>query len=206
MSKRYDISCFGSQTRGLASDGVTGVPSMNKHNNLLSFLSIVQYYDIDYLKTKWRDGVDPLGIGASAEVRERFVSSKRGFAFKRHRGLGSTNFEHALSGDELDSDENQGCSLSAREKIFNELVSEVTVLGYPPIRYHQNFVRIEGVYWEVPPDGTIPWPVLILEKADLGDLWSFARTPEGRRMTMQQRIGICLDMAQAMTALHENGK
>ena len=62
-----------------------------------------------------------------------------------------------------------------------------------------------GIHWEIPSDGSDPWPVLVLEKAGLGDLWSFARSEEGRAMSIEKRLGICLDIAQAISTLHEHG-
>ena len=200
------MSWSASQTPGLGSHGdIDGikVPSMNKHNNLLSFLAVVQYYGIDFHSVKWRDGLDPVGFGATAEIRDRFVSRKTGFAFKRHRAITSV---HPENSDHDEDNDGKDEIIKRREKIFNELVSEVTILGFPPIRYHQNFIRLEGVYWEIPSNNSYPWPVLVLEKADFGDLWSFARSPEGRQMSMKERLGVCLDVAQAIVTLHENGE
>jgi len=79
------MSWSASQIPSLGSRGdIDGmkVPSMNKHNNLLSFFAVVQYYGIYFHSIKWGDGLDPVGLGATAEIRDRFVSRKRGFAFK----------------------------------------------------------------------------------------------------------------------------
>lgn len=51
MSQRFDLSWLPSVTRGAGSrtEGGIGVPSMNKHNNLISFLAIVEYYGFDFI-------------------------------------------------------------------------------------------------------------------------------------------------------------
>ena len=49
------------------------------------------------------------------------------------------------------------------------------------------------------------WPVLLLEKAQLGDLMSFMLSAEGRAMTMRERLEICSDIANAIIALHSIG-
>ena len=161
------MSWSASQIPSLGSRGdIDGmkVPSMNKHNNLLSFFAVVQYYGIYFHSIKWGDGLDPVGLGATAEIRDRFVSRKRGFAFKRHRAITSVHSEN--SDHDEDSDGNDEI-IKRREKIFNELVSEVTILGYPPIRYHQNFIQLEGVYWEIPSDNSIHGPFLSSKKRSL---------------------------------------
>ena len=48
-------------------------------------------------------------------------------------------------------------------------------------------------------------PVLILEKAQLGDLKSFTFSEQGRMTTVHDRLGLCTDIASAIIALHLNG-
>jgi hypothetical protein len=186
---------------GSRTDGGIEVPTMNEHNNLLSFLAIVDYYGFDFIDVKWKQGLDVLGRGGTAEVRELFITDKKMFAYKRHRALAAVQSnDPGIKRRNL----NGGRYPELIEKIFNEMVSEVTVLGHPLIRNHQNIVGLAGVYWELS-DGSDPWPVLVFDKAHHGNMWSFATSPEGLQMSFKDRLGICLDIAQAISALHELG-
>jgi hypothetical protein len=174
---------------------------MNKHNDLLSFLSVVQHFNFDFLELKWTDGMAPLGNGANAEVRELFIMDKLELAFKRHRAL----MPQSSPGRNYNGHEQ--CSTQSREeRIFNEMVAEVTILGHPVVQHHQNFVKLRAVYWELLPGVTQPWPVLVLEKADIGNLWFFGSSLEGLQMSIEQRLTICLDIGSAVSVLHDNGK
>jgi hypothetical protein len=163
------------------------VPTMNRHNNLLSFLAIAQYYGFELIPVKWHEALDPLGQGATAEVRQAFVTSTTTFAFKR------AIFMRPFSNDS---------DLEHFEKVCNALVSEISVLGHPSIRYHPNIIALEGVYLEIAADNPNVWPVLILEKAPLGDLQSLMCSEEGRKMSIVEKLQICLDIASAIMAMH----
>lgn len=178
------------------------IPSMNRHNHLLSFLAIAQIYVIEFLHELWDRDLGPIGFGASAEVRTKFVSDFKDFAFKRHRasGLSSVSLKPDCNLDDYNE------YLSNNESVYNALVSELTVLSHPSIRYHQNFVQLEGICWETSSDGKEIWPVLVLEKANLGDMWNFGQSPEGRQLSLKDRLLLCLDVATALSTLHENGK
>lgn len=203
MSQRYDITWSQSSgPEGRSTEPDFKVPTMNQNNNLLSFLAMVQYYSFDFLDAAWADGLEPLGRGGTAEVRELFIHQKRRYAFKRHRVLTSSIVNVSTFDQASEIAESK---MRRNEKVFNEMVAEVTILGHPVIRNHQNFVRLEGVYWELDADQSDPWPVLVMEQADLGDLWSFATSEEGIATTFDDRIGICVDLAQAVYTLHENG-
>jgi len=201
MSARYDMSWLDSWGPRREPESGIKVPTMNEHNNLLSFLAIFQYYLFDFLTFRWKDGLDPIGHGGTADVRGLLVTEQNTFAYKQHKEL-------ILVDSTVYKPENSGIGQAERvhEKIFNQMVSEVTILGHPLIRNHQNIIRLEGAYWEVPTDGSPPWPILVFERADLGDLWSFAKSAEGLEMSFEKRLGICLDVTQAVSALHNLGR
>lgn len=182
-------------------DGGIGVPTMNRRNNLLSFLAIVDYYGFDFVNVRWNRGLDVLGRGGTAEVRELFITDKKRFAYKRNRALATIQPDDVLVNHK---DLHGGRDSELAEKLFNEMVSEVTILGHPLIRHHQNIVGLAGIYWELS-EKSDPWPVLVFDKANRGDMWAFGTSPMGLQMNLKDRLGICLDIAQAMTALHELG-
>lgn len=161
---------------------------MNPHNDLISFLAVAQYYEIDFVSVTWEKGRGQMGLGATSKIWQSSLSRRVDFAFKRTKLA-----ERSL----VDSQD--------EERAFNALVSEISVLRHPSIQHHQNIVNLEGICWEIPPQSERVWPVLILEKSQLGDLESFMYSEEGRATTMHQRLGLCSDVANALIALHSNG-
>ena len=161
---------------------------MNAHNDCISFLAIAQYYEVDFVSVTWETGRGKVGSGATSEIWQSGASRNVDFAFKR------TRLAEKSSADSRDE-----------EKAYNALVSEISILRHPLIQHHQNIVNLEGICWETPAQSEKVCPVLLLEKAQLGDLQSFMLSTEGRAMQMHERLGICSDVANAIIALHSNG-
>lgn len=159
------------------------LPAMNSRNDLISFLAVAQYYEIDIVSLTWQQGRGQLGIGGTSEIWQANYSKRMDFVFKRMKFA--------------DTDEEKG---------FNALVSEISILSHPLIRHHQNIVKLEGIGWDIPQQSHKVWPVLILEKAQLGDLRSFMCSEQGRSTTMRERLELCTDVASAIIAMHSNCK
>ncbi|KAF6225272.1 hypothetical protein HO133_010469 [Letharia lupina] len=157
------------------------LPAMNSRNDLISFLAVAQYYEIDIVSLTWQQGRGQLGIGGTSEIWQANYSKRMDFVFKRMKFA--------------DTDEEKG---------FNALVSEISILSHPLIRHHQNIVKLEGIGWDIPQQSHKVWPVLILEKAQLGDLRSFMCSEQGRSTTMRERLELCTDVASAIIAMHSN--
>ena len=162
------------------------LPGMNSHNDFISFLAVAQYYEIDFVSLAWEQARGRLGSGGTSEIWQSNYDKRKNFVFKRMRS--------AIT----DSDE--------QENGFNALVSEISILSHPLIRHHQNIVKLEGISWEIHPKSHKVWPVLVLEKAQLGDLRSFMNSEEGRSTTLRDRLELCTDVASAIIALHSNCK
>lgn len=162
------------------------LPGMNSHNDFISFLAIAQYYELDFVSLAWEQARGRLGSGGTSEIWQSSYDKRTDFAFKRMRS--------AIT----DSND--------QENGFNALVSEISILSHPLIRHHQNIVKLEGISWEIHPESHKVWPVLVLEKAQLGDLSSFMNSEEGRLTTMRDRLELCTDVASAIIALHSNCK
>lgn len=160
---------------------------MNPHNDCISFLPIAQYYELDFVSLTWVKGKGK-GLGATSEIWQSSASRRVDFAFKR------TKLAERPVVDDQDE-----------ERAFNALVSEISVLRHPLIQHHQNIVDLEGISWEISPQSGKFWPVLILEKAPLGDLESFMFSEEGRATTIDERLALCSDIANAIITLHSNG-
>lgn len=161
---------------------------MNPHNDLISFLAVAQFYKIDIVSVPWESGRGQIGLGATSKISQSSLSRRVDFAFKR------TKLADKILIDRQDE-----------ERAFNALVSEISVVRHPSIEHHQNIVNLEGIGFELTPQSEKVWPVLILEKSQLGDLESFMLSVEGRSTTMHQRLGLCSDIANALIALHSNG-
>ena len=161
---------------------------MSPHNDFLSFMAVAQYYDIDFLSVSWEQGRGHAGEGGTSQIMQSNTDKGRDFAFKRMK---------VNKHDERHTKE--------REEAFNQLVAEISVLRHPAIQYHQNIVNLEGIGWEISPSGDVVWPVLILEKSQLGDLESFMMTERGQATTLQDRLELCADIASGLIALHVNG-
>ena len=172
---------FGSHTPD--TEGSTGF-----HHNFISFLTAVQHYEIDFLPISWRRVLENAGPGATGQISQRRMSSETNFIFK-HSSVASSSSH----GSEDTSDERRSLDI---------LVSELTILSHPLLRYHQNIVNVEGICFEVQKDGRQVWPVLVLEEGQLGDLNHFMKTEPGKSLSLEERICICADVASALVALH----
>jgi len=157
------------------------IPSMNMHNDLISFLAVAQYYELDFVFITWEPALGKIGAGGTSEIRLSILDTQTSLAFKCTAPTG------------LGQDE---------QRAFNTLVSEISVLGHPLIRHRQNIINLEGICWELPLGSRKVWPVLILEKAQLGDLQSFLCSEQGRRKSFGERLSLCTDVASAIIAMH----
>ena len=88
---------------------------------------------------------------------------------------------------------------------FQVLISGLLVLGYPSVREHPNIISLLGICWDILPSGSV-WPVLVFERTALGDLWSFARSGEGKDIPVETRLKLCADVATAVRDLHQSSK
>ena len=161
---------------------------MNLHNDFISFLAIAQYYEIDFVSLTWEQGRGRAGLGGTSEVWQSNANRRNDFIFKR-----TTLADKSRP------------NVQDEEKAFNAMVSEISVLSHPQIRHHQKIVNLEGISWEIPEQSHKVWPVLVLEKAQLGDLKSFMSTELGRSTTIHERLELCTDIASAIITLHANG-
>jgi serine/threonine protein kinase len=157
------------------------------HCDFLSFLGIAQTLKIDFLPITWQPALENVGHGGTAEIRQALVNLQMSFAFKR------------LTPAELPQ------SITDETKSFRTLIAEISVLGHPSIRDHPNIIRLEGICWDVVPGGEKVWPVLVFEKARHGDLHTFMEQAEGKRLTLEERLNVCADIAMAVNDMHSNG-
>jgi hypothetical protein len=148
----------------------------NVQSDLITFLSIVQKYNVDYLPITWQPALTALGVGGSGTINQSTFIADMPLAFKRFHD---------------DSD-------------FLPLISEVLILNQPPIQSHPNIINLEGICWEIKPRTEKAVPVLVFEKA-AWDLKQFMGVHEGMIMSIVDRLKICADIGSAIIALHAYG-
>lgn len=160
-------------------------PGANAHCDLISFLAIAQRRKVDYTPITWQPGLDILGMGATAEVRQLPINLQASFAFKRTKVPG-------FSTQDLETE----CGL------FRALVAEISILGHPSIREHPYIVNLEGIFWEAGEEDGKFWPVLVFEKAQLGDMNQFMESNEGRQLSLTDKLKLCINIGTAIMIMH----
>lgn len=155
-----------------------------KHCDFLSFLGIAQNLGIDFLPITWQPALDNIGQGATAEVRQALIALQTSFAFKRFLPSEPT------------------LSIQEESKILRALIAEILVLGHQSVRDHPNVLRLEGVCWDVNPKDDKILPVLVFQKARYGDLHTFMELDSGMKLTLEDRLDLCADIATAIMLMH----
>ena len=157
-----------------------------KHYDLITFLSLAQKRKVDFLPITWQSALGHLGRGGTANVSQSVINIETSFAFKRMDLI-----VHERLADPL-------------KETFEKLISELLVLRNPSLLGHLNIVGLEGICWEVNYGSEEALPVLVLKKAEFGDLGTFLDSERIVKETFNVRIGLCVDIASATMALHES--
>lgn len=156
-------------------------------DNILSFLALVQHFRIQFLEITWQSVRPEIGRGGTSKITEALANLSVSFAFKRF-----TNQEH-------EHDE------QTEAELYRTFSNKVIVLSQEWARQHPNIVQLEGICWEVCSDNRV-LPVLVFEKSQLGDLFSFIRSPFGRTLDMQRRFQLCCEVGKTVTDMHFQGR
>jgi serine/threonine protein kinase len=144
----------------------------------IAVLGLAQRLRIGFLPIRWQSAMGRIGGGGQARVNQGLVNVQTSFAFKC--------FNHQLNDP------------------FREIVREMVVLGHPTIRKHNHILRLEGICWDIPNDNDV-WPVLVFQKAHLGDLYSFSRSARFRSLSIEDRLNLCTDIGIAVRDMHHIG-
>lgn len=149
--------------------------------NFISFLATAQALQIEFLPLVWDTARESLGTGGTSVIHQALMNVDTSFAFKTYHKRGRTE-----------------------EQVFRILINEMTIMSQAFVREHANIAQLQEICWEISSDDK-PWPVLVFEKADFGDLDHFARH-RGKDMKIDQRLGLCLDIGRAIMDMHANRK
>ena len=163
-------------------------PTTVSGHNFLTFLGIAQYYQVDFLPITWDFALSTASVSGTAKIYESLLDVGRGLVFKRTRILG-------LRDDDSVDENDEGQTYSA-------LVAELSILCHPLLRTHSCIIKLIGISWEVSQFGDTIWPIMVIEKAQLGDLNYFMTTHIAEKFTFEERVRLCADVASAVTALH----
>lgn len=156
--------------------------ALSDHFNLISFLAVMQFCDIDLLPIKWQPARDSLGKGGTAHISQSLLNAQLSFAFKRVFLAGT-----------MTVDEIRRC------------LNEILVLSHPVVRPHPNIIRLEACCLELLPNRKLS-PVLIFEKMPMGNLEVFRESTEARNVPLLKWLEICTAIGQALMTLHNNSR
>ncbi|KAF2474367.1 kinase-like protein [Lindgomyces ingoldianus] len=185
MSTDDDLTFF--KPRYLSDASLESVQEADAPYDLITFLAVIQKLQVDILPTTWQAARQPIGVGATGIINEALIDLHTSFAFKRAS--------------------NRQKEKQAEERIIHTLISEVIALGHPLIRKHRNIVELQGICWDIVSDdrgNDKVWPVLVFEKSQYGDLYSFATLPVGRALCVAERLKLCVDVGIAILDMHFN--
>jgi hypothetical protein len=86
-----------------------------------------------------------------------------------------------------------------------DLINEIAVLRHEAIRNHAHVVRLEGLCWGVPNANDV-WPVLVFEWSQEGDLSRFMTSDKGLKLSLEDRLRICIDVGIAIQDMYASSK
>lgn len=149
------------------------------HYDVTTLLGIAQKLHIDQLATNW-NAVDAFGHGATSDIKHSVQETNLHLAFKRTNRLYDRVSE---------------------SEFYKVLITEIFVLGTPIIRDHPTIVDLEGIYWEINSQGLV-LPVLVYQRTVHDNLAKFLSTDDGKALSIEQRLRLCMDVAAGLAALH----
>ncbi|KAK4213590.1 kinase-like domain-containing protein [Rhypophila decipiens] len=146
------------------------------HCDLVNFLAAVQSAQIDFMPLSWSSSVK-VGRGGYAVINESFVHATHSYAYRRARNRGG---EHDFKSDMI----------------------ELAILSHRPIEMHDNIVTLEGICWEISPKERRMAPVFVYERMPHGDLCKFRDAEEFHALSLDEKLGLCVDIGNALLTLH----
>jgi hypothetical protein len=155
------------------------------HEDLLAFLSVVQSCEVDILPLMWYPALH-IGRGGFAVLNQSLVNEQFSFVFKRLAIV-----EGWLGGHSPN---------------LSSSMIELAILRHRNVRKHPNIIDLYGICWEVNPVEDRILPVLVLEKAQYGDLFGFRNTHEGKNLSLEMKLSLCAQVAEGLAMLHASRK
>jgi hypothetical protein len=150
----------------------------------VSFLDTVQWAGVDLLSISWQLGLGRVGQGGTADIFQSLVDVNTTMTFKR------------WSKDLTESD---------TQHVYEKASAEIISLSRPTVQKHRNIIKLVGVCWDIDREQQTVYPALVSEKSTNGDMVTFLGSDRGRSMTLQEQLGFCLQVAEALCVLHSSG-
>ena len=152
--------------------------------DLLTFFAVIQGLGIEVLPITWQAAKSCIGGGATGKTNQSQIDIETSFAFKC---VADQQKLHA-----------------SRDHIFRVLINEVIILSHSTVQNHSGIAELQGICWDIESDEDI-WPCLVFEKSQYGDLQTFLGMPVGRRLSIAERLELCVDIGTALSDMHLNG-
>jgi len=158
--------------------------------DIVDFLAVVQYMGLDLLPIKWQSHQAPAGQRGTSRINVALINAQTSFAFK------------CVSERQRQMVQNQEISTT---DIFRTLINEILVLAHHRFQGYPNLASLQGICWDIRSDDEV-WPVLVLEKSELGDLYGFLTSTAGRKLGPLERLRLCSEIGCAIADMHSFGK
>jgi hypothetical protein len=175
------MSSYIQSSQPAQSSGTEESTTPDQPYGFMSFLGLAQRLKIKFLSNRWLLGLTVLGgrgRGGQATILEGST-----LAYKRFKRQG-------YDGRDID---------------FQEPVNELLVLTNAAIQNHPHVTQLKGLCWDFSEDGQV-FPVLVFDMSVLGDLHHFASSEKFQKMSLYDRLQLCLDVGLAIRDLHAAGK
>lgn len=201
MADQTDLYMFGSQSgkRVLYSDVLfqtsleptqtTGV-SETDHCNFIYFCAEAQALGIDFLPITWQPHIGLGGTGGTSKIQQSLLSVDFSLAFK---SIDLGGILRARQHHEL-------------RTMYSLFRAEIQHMGEPRVLHCPHIMLVDGICWNISSADGVVEPVLVYERAVLGDLYHYMTSGEGRSLDIEARIKICRDIAIGLETLHECGR
>ena len=160
------------------------------HHNFIKFLQYAVALRVNILPLTWEPALGTVGSdGATGRVNQSLLNVHMNFAYKR--------FKPDLT----------NCRLSEsqfRDQQYSAMINEMVILAQPAIRGHNSLPHFVGVCFERSPNAAEFWPVLVLVKAEQGDLGAYMS--QENTTDPQVLLRVCGEIAKGIYAVHQCGR
>jgi hypothetical protein len=189
MAANHALPFFIRAGRVVQCSASTDANNRDFHFDLLSFISIAEKLDVDFVQTTWQPALEMLGKGATSMVQQAQMDAKFGLAFKRSMAWPEEDF----------ADTNQ--QEVAR---YKALIYELIALAV--LSKHPNVIDLLGITWEIDAETEQVWPVLLTERSIYGTMADFLPSEIGANLDCRGKLKLCADIARACQSLHNLGE
>jgi serine/threonine protein kinase len=159
------------------------------HFDLLSFISIAEKLDVDFVQTTWQPALEMLGKGATSMVQQAQMDAKFGLAFKR-----------SMAWSEEDFADTKQQEVARYKALIYELIALAVLSKHP------NVIDLLGITWEIDAETEQVWPVLLTERSIYGTMADFLPSEIGTNLDCRGKLKLCADIARACQTLHKLGE